>query len=171
MVILALFLVAGGTAYAINRAAPFLLVVGAIVVILWYPFAAIMWINDRTGIENMLVSSWQSLSGVQVPADVYQECGGSSPIPSDTLWGVVLIFLLWVLTAVLVFGNVIIGLGAVVGIPVGAIASGLGAIGSLALRTKEPLYVGLIILSVGLGCMVAAGLVMRIVNFTSGVMC
>lgn len=171
MFLIASFLVVGGVAFAVDRVAGTLLFVVAGTMILWYPMAAIMWFNDHTGSERFIIGSWQSLSGVRNPGEVYQQCGGGSSIPSNSLWGVALIAALWALSIFLVFINLFLGFGAIVGVPVGIVAAGLGAIGTLVTRTKEPLYAGLVILVCGLGCLVAAGLVMRIVHFSTGIMC
>jgi hypothetical protein len=171
VILVGLFLACGGTAYAVSRAAPAILVVIAGTLLLWYPMAGIMWLNDRIGTNNFIVHSWQSLSGVNTPGEVYQQCGGSSSIPSDTLWGVALVVCLWALSAFLVFFDIFLGFGAIVGIPIGLVATALGALGTLALRTKDALLAGLTILVIGLGCMVAMGLAMRVVHFSTGIMC
>jgi len=170
MVLIGLFLVFGGTTYAVSRAAPAVLVVIAGTLLLWYPMAAIMWLNDRIGTKNFIIHSWQSLSGVRTPGEVYQQCGGSSPIP-DTLWGVALVVCLWALSMFLVFFDIFLGFGAIIGVPLGLLAAALGAIGTLIFRSKDPLIGGLTVLMMGLGCMVAMGLAMRIVHFSTGIMC
>jgi hypothetical protein len=171
MFLIASLLVVGGVAFAIDRAAGFLLMVIAGTLILWYPVAGILWVNNHAGISSFIIRSWQSLSGVRTPGEVYQECGGSSPIPSDTLWGVAVVVALWALSVFLVFFDILLGFGAIIGIPVGVVATGIGAVTSLLTRQKDALAFGLTILSFGLGLMVAMGLSMRIVHAATGAMC
>jgi nucleoside phosphorylase len=71
----------------------------------------------------------------------------------------------------LVFFDILLGFGAIIGIPVGVVATGIGAVTSLLTRQKDALAFGLTILSFGLGLMVAMGLSMRIVHAATGAMC
>ncbi|MDB5185010.1 MAG: hypothetical protein JWN38_818 [Candidatus Saccharibacteria bacterium] len=122
---------------------------------------AISWINDRTGITSFMVDSWQSLSGVNTPGAIVQNC-------SNTGVGTSLFVLLLALV------SAVFGMCAIFGIPIGIVGTFGGGISGLFSKDDErylPLMYGLAILTVGLGGLLLAGLDMRWMHSLSGSGC
>lgn len=128
------------------------------------------WINDFTGISHLLVGSWQALSGVDAPGEVVVSCDtfGDYNDTTTTTFGDVLIALLVLIIAI---ANFIPGVIAIVGIPVGLAVGGVGAFRYFTVGKRDWVRTGLGILSVAVGAVIVAGLVMRLMHFLSASTC
>lgn len=82
---------------------------------------------------------------------------------ADTTSAAFLVQLLLILVLLgIALANAVIGLTAVIGIPVGVVGSLVGGVASLVTRSTEPIRLGVKALTLGLGAMVAFGLLLRI---------
>lgn len=128
------------------------------------------WINGFTGIGHLLIGSWQALSGVDTPGEVIVSCGrfGDYNDTTTTTLGDVLISLLVLILAI---ANFIIGVCAIVGLPLGLGVSAVGAFRGLATGDRDWMKTGLGILTVAVGAAIVAGLVMRLMHVLSASTC
>lgn len=158
------FLAAGSSYLLVSRLAPVvaLALVGGPVLL------GVLWINDHTGVSAMLVGSWQFLSGVDTPGDIVASCpSGASASDSLGVWALPLI-LVGLGLALL---NLMLGLAVMFMLPFGVL-KGIGA-GARSLWTSnvDGLESGLRTLAIGLGLVIASGLIMRLMHFTSLIGC
>lgn len=158
-------LLLGGVAYRlVERMLPAV----AVGLILFPVLLAAFWFNDRTGVEDLVVHSWQLLSGVDTPGEIVVDC----PTRTDSTREEALVGLLVSLLGLaLALGNVFVALVALIGIPVGLVGSVVGGIHALITRRSTWLSPALSILLAGIGAVVVAGLVMRLMHWLSGLNC
>jgi hypothetical protein len=168
---IAIFVV-GGVAFGTVRAivvpgaAIIAFIAGAIIIA--YGIGAAMWFNDHTGVSAFLVHTWQLLSGVSGSGEIIvspEECSGSSEITS--LPQLALYLVVWLGLLALALCNVILGLVAVIGLPLGIIFCAVCAIRALFSLDFEALAGGVVCLLGPLGCAVLVGLIMRLMHTIS----
>ena len=122
------------------------------------------WVDDSTGVNHLLIGSWKNLSGVNSPGGIIVQCPDNH---KATLWGL----LLSLLVLIIALANSLIGLVAIIGIPLGAGMAMTGGVRQLMIGKTDWLRTGLGLLTWGLGAMVVAGLVMRLMHVMSAATC
>lgn len=162
----AAFLVVGGV-YTFVNSDLFMLMLFAVVpaILLGFILMGAMWVNDRTGVSSMMVGSWQYLSGVDTPGEIVAECPEDSNANFFLGMAIILIML------VVAIANVVIGATAIIGIPLGVLMTIVGGLHALATQSSDMIARGLGVLTVGLGAVVASGLVMRLINVVTTYNC
>lgn len=123
-----------------------------------------MWLNDRSGLERLITSSWVWLSGVQTPGEVVQEC---DPSQQTSGW-YLLILLLLLLFALAVGAAALVG---IVATPLGLAVAPVVGVVALVKRSEEALTSLAMILTVGPGAVIVAGVGFRIEHAVSGWAC
>jgi hypothetical protein len=169
-VIWILMLVGAGATWAIVDA----LAVGFLLVGILIPVVALVffanYVNDFTGVNDLLVESYQWIVGVENPNDMMPDhCVGGG---DDGFGSFLLTLAFLAIMFVVAVGTALVGMASIVGIPVGMVATLLGSLASLVKRDPAPLSVGLKILTLALGGAIAVGFALRVMNevFTA-VMC
>lgn len=153
MFFLLAFLIAGGSYYALERIAPGLLIALVVGVFIVTP---LMWFSAGTGIDGFIISSWQWLSGVGDPNGVFGECLAGQ---SRNAW-VLFVFILTIL-------NAAPGVIAVFGIPISVLVVAAGVIQYVAAHKNDWFEMGLWGLTVSLGALILAGVIMRVIHYMS----
>ncbi len=174
MFLLTIFVVGGVTYGTVRMLAPagvmIAFITGTIAAALAISLAlgAVMWLDDKTGVSAFLVHSWQFLSGVSSPNEIIvtnEACAGEwTGLGEFGLWlsGTLGLF-------VLAFGNIAIGLIAIIGMPIGLIGCIIYAVGTLFSPKEriESLTCSLTCLLVPLGFVILSGLAMRLMHILS----
>ena len=156
MIFIVLFTTAAGTSALASRLLP-AAAFGAI----FAPVVLVaMWLNDRIGTSNLIVESWQWLSGVRSPGEVIVEC---DPQPSSGWY-----FLVLLITWVLVLGIAAAALAGLVCTPLGLIAAPFAGIHALATRSESALSTAVSLLLFGPAAVIVAGLGFRLEHAITG---
>ncbi len=152
-----------GTSYALVNAAGILFLGIAIALPVVALIFGALYVNDFTGVNTLIVKSFQTIVGVDTPNEMMPDC---PPVdPGVEGWGawslsmVVLIVLFFI-----AIGTALAGLASIVMIPLGMAWSVLGSLASLFKRNPGPMAAGLKCLLYGAAGIIAVGISLRIMN-------
>lgn len=173
MIFLAMFLFAGSSAYVASRIAPPLL----LVLVIGYPLAGfisgINWLDNKTGVNSFLLSSWVWISGVQYPDPIIGKgCqdymgGGDNFNFFMFILGLVVLLLLLVLAIIMT----LMALVCMVAVPASVVISSVASIVSIAKNDAEAFIFGMTVLAGTMATVIATGLVIRLLHvLAAGIM-
>lgn len=168
MLIFSIFAISAGTymvVYSVSGNSPILdatfgvLAIGSAIGIALIPLlVAVEWFNGTTGLTNLMLDSWKSLSGVSSPSHLTgcEHVAGGNANPNG------LVIVTFAFTIVAFFTAMF----AIIAPFAGAVLTLFGLIPLIGSQGKD-LYrfkQGLMLLTCGLGAIVAAGLLFRIIR-------
>jgi hypothetical protein len=154
------FCTVSGAYVAIYRRPPVPAPIFGIVVLLAL-FGGLYWLGAVSGFHDAVIESWKVLAGVDGPGEIVQRCDDPAFI---AIIGILLGFVLIVLAA-------IAGLGGIVAAPVGLVMTAIGALAALFDSDSDLLKTGLGVLAAGVGGIVAAGIIFRVIHWVTGIGC
>lgn len=159
---IAAFMLAGMTYILVDQFAIYIAVAAIVALVLF----GVVWLEMKTGLNMVMVRSWQFLSGVDTPDQIIVNNQDNCPMKSEGEF--FLSMAMVILLMVIAFANVLVGLVAIIGIPVGIVMTLGGAAMTVYKEAKHDLLPsGLQVLTYGLGAMILAGIVMRIMHIGS----
>jgi hypothetical protein len=167
MILLTMLLVTCGSAAVASRAAVPLLVFITVGIPMMYVLTGFEWLDNKLGLTPIMVTSWQTLSGVDSPTQIMNDsaCTDFSRDPLTGLFAMIFgIAVLLLMLAVMAVS----GLAAIIATPLGVIGSLVGGLIALTTASREFATKALIVLSIGAGGIVIFGLACRVAGWTSG---
>ena len=140
-----------------------IIIVAVVGVFLWLALEA----DDVSGLSDIMVASFKTLSGVDNPNDIFFKCDVR---PSGV--GSAFAHLGWTLLALgLAIVNAAPGLTAIIGLPIGALMTLLGSVMALVKRDTGLVIAGLATFTIGMAGVIVGGLMMRLIHYITTADC